>query len=185
MAGIQRRIERTARRRKRARVPRGRVLSALTTSTLALPGLAGSSELGDLGYTTEYRYSRYTEGDLPASKVQAGNEVVQRGIDHPSAQSFGCISEPQFPDQLERRDRYESIVERPTVTARQKAGHLPGHWSCIRRGVGRSRESLELVLDIGSPFTLPGDNDFALARFPFLRHGIKFCEMSKSLARPI
>jgi hypothetical protein len=81
MAGIQRRIERTARRPKRARVQRGRVLSALTTSTLALPGLAGSSELGDLGYTTEYRYSRYTEGDLPASKVQAGNEQDRMEIE--------------------------------------------------------------------------------------------------------
>ena len=81
MAGIRRRIERTARRRRRPRVPRGRVLSALTTSTLALPGLAGGSELGDLGFTAEYRYSRYTEGDLPASKIQAGNEQDRMEIE--------------------------------------------------------------------------------------------------------
>jgi len=62
-------------------VPRGRVLSALTTSTLALPGLAGGSELGDLGFTAEYRYSRYTEGDLPASKIQAGNEQDRMEIE--------------------------------------------------------------------------------------------------------
>src|SRR5574338_1239922 len=78
MAGLRRRIQRAARR---SRMPRGRVLYALTHSTLALPGLAAANELGDLGYTAEYRYARYTEGDLPASRIQAGNEQDRMEIE--------------------------------------------------------------------------------------------------------
>jgi hypothetical protein len=37
---------------------RGGVLSALTTSGLALPGMAPASEMGELGVTADYKYAR-------------------------------------------------------------------------------------------------------------------------------
>jgi hypothetical protein len=76
MAGTSRRLRRATRRRARRarRVPRGGVLSALTTSSLALPGLAHAGEVGgDLGYTAEYKFSRYSEDGISRSKVQAGD----------------------------------------------------------------------------------------------------------------
>lgn len=77
MAGGSRRTRRAASRRARRagrRVPRGGVLSALTTSSLALPGpTAHAAELGDLGYTAEYKFARYSEDPVSSSKVEAGD----------------------------------------------------------------------------------------------------------------
>lgn len=77
MARTTRRIRRAARRRRereRRGVPRGRVLRALTTSTLALPGLAAhASEFGELGYTAEYKFAQYIEDPLPNGRVESGD----------------------------------------------------------------------------------------------------------------
>ncbi|HVN37811.1 MAG TPA: DUF3570 domain-containing protein [Myxococcota bacterium] len=77
MAGITRRFRRAALRRHRPAwrgVPRGGALAALTTSSLALPGLAhAGGEFGDLGYTAEYKYSKYTEDQVTSSRVQSGS----------------------------------------------------------------------------------------------------------------
>ncbi|HXK24231.1 MAG TPA: DUF3570 domain-containing protein [Myxococcota bacterium] len=76
MAGITRRFRRAALRRRRPAwrgVPRGGALAALTTSSLALPGLAHAGEYGDLGYTAEYKYSKYTEDQVASSRVQSGS----------------------------------------------------------------------------------------------------------------
>ena len=75
MAG-SRRLRRAAQRRARRaqrRIPRGRVLQALTTSTLALPGIAHANEFGELGIGADYKFSRYTEDSLPNSKVSLGS----------------------------------------------------------------------------------------------------------------
>src|SRR5262245_16232694 len=77
MARTTRRIRRAAaRRRQRAwrGMPRGRVLKALTTSSLALPGMAAhAAELGELGYTADYKFARYTEDDITNSRVDVGS----------------------------------------------------------------------------------------------------------------
>jgi hypothetical protein len=68
-----------ARRRARAlRAPRQRqhsVLRALTSSALALPGLAGSAhaDAPEGRYSGSYAFSLYREDDLPASKLSTGS----------------------------------------------------------------------------------------------------------------
>jgi len=74
MAGSTRRIRRAAqRRRARAwrRVQRGGVLSALSASSLALPGMAHAGEMGDLGITADYKFARYIEDPITSSRVQS------------------------------------------------------------------------------------------------------------------
>jgi hypothetical protein len=77
MAGSTRRIRRAAQRR-RARawrsVQRGGVLSALSASSLALPGMAAhAAEMGELGITADYKFARYTEDQVTSSRVQSGS----------------------------------------------------------------------------------------------------------------
>ena len=62
---------------KRQRTPRlrtaGSALRALTTSALALPGIAGAEgQTGEI--SLEYGFSHYSEDKLPASKVTDGGE---------------------------------------------------------------------------------------------------------------
>jgi hypothetical protein len=76
MAGSTRRIRRAAqRRRARAwrRVQRGGVLSALSASSLALPGMAHAGEMGELGVTADYKFARYVEDPVTSSRVQSGS----------------------------------------------------------------------------------------------------------------
>ena len=77
MAGTTRRIRRAARRRRaRAwqRVQRGGVLSALSASSLALPGMAhAESEMGEVGITADYKFARYTEDQVTSSRVLSGS----------------------------------------------------------------------------------------------------------------
>jgi hypothetical protein len=96
MARTSRRFRRLAerRRRGRGRVPRGRVLSALTTSTLALPGLAAqASELGELGFSADYKFARYMEDDLASSRVDVANETSRYEIDVHQIQLGGPITD--------------------------------------------------------------------------------------------
>jgi len=74
-ARLRRRVQS---RRKRARRRRARkALQALTTSALALPGLAGgaAAQSREERFTSEYAYSFYSEDALPRSKVTAGGET--------------------------------------------------------------------------------------------------------------
>ena len=77
MAGTTRRIRRAARRRRaRAwqRVQRGGVLSALSASSLALPGMAhAGSEMGEVGITADYKFARYVEDEVTSSRVESGS----------------------------------------------------------------------------------------------------------------
>jgi hypothetical protein len=96
MARTTRRFRRAAQRRQaraHARVPRGRVLSALTTSTLALPGLAHAAEFGELGYSADYKFARYTEDSLPSGRVDVGNETSRYEIDIHQVQLGGPITD--------------------------------------------------------------------------------------------
>lgn len=72
---------RRARRRRRQR-RRGApsVLQALTTSTLALPGVA-AAETPSEQISAEYSFSRYTEKDLKATQVTLGSETSRYEID--------------------------------------------------------------------------------------------------------
>ena len=68
-----------ARRHKRKRQ---QTLHALTSSALALPGLASQALAeGDLGITAEYNYAKYTEDDISSSNVAPGNETSRYEID--------------------------------------------------------------------------------------------------------
>jgi hypothetical protein len=76
-----------ARRRQRrqgslagARLPS--VLHALTTSALALPGIAGGAAAQDRSdYVADFSYSRYREDDLKSSKVYNNGETGRYEID--------------------------------------------------------------------------------------------------------
>ncbi len=73
---------RSARRRaQRKRKPSA--LAALTSGALALPGLAGSAAAEGLidQISSEYNFSRYSEGSIPASKVAPGSERGRYDID--------------------------------------------------------------------------------------------------------
>ena len=73
---------RTARRRAQRRRKHS-ALAALTSGALALPGLAGSAAAEGMGdrFSSEYNYSRYSEGSIPASKVAPGSERGRYDID--------------------------------------------------------------------------------------------------------
>lgn len=76
------RLRRHRRRRERlARRPS--ILRALTTSTLALPGIAGSAsaETPSESYTAAYNYSRYSEEELSGSDVSVGSETERYEIE--------------------------------------------------------------------------------------------------------
>jgi hypothetical protein len=73
---------RSARRRaQRRRKPSA--LAALTSGALALPGLAGSAAAEGLTdqISSEYGFSRYSEGSISASKVAPGSERGRYDID--------------------------------------------------------------------------------------------------------
>lgn len=75
---------RRARRRRRSRASRRpSVLQALTTSTLALPGIAGSvaAESPTDQVTADYSYARYQEDPLKSSQVTAGGETRRYDIE--------------------------------------------------------------------------------------------------------
>lgn len=71
----ERRARLRRRRTKRERVAGSPVLQALTTSTMALPGLAGSAAADTPveQITAEYSYSRYTEDSISSGKVASGS----------------------------------------------------------------------------------------------------------------
>lgn len=84
----QREATRRTRARRRAQRmprpgPRSAVLQALTSSALALPGMAAraSAESGPVEFRTDYRYSRYTEDGIDSSKVTPGGETDRYEID--------------------------------------------------------------------------------------------------------
>jgi len=70
-------------RRKAAVAKLSPALHALTTSALALPGIAGSASAATpiSEYTAEYGYSQYREDALPSSKVAPGQERERYEID--------------------------------------------------------------------------------------------------------
>ena len=76
---------RRARKRRRQRLGTGAspVVRALTSSTLALPGLASSAaaESPALEIQTDYTYSNYKEDALDPSKVTPGGETSRYEID--------------------------------------------------------------------------------------------------------
>jgi hypothetical protein len=75
------RLRRRARRRATAGL--SPALHALTTSALALPGIAGSAsaDTPSSEYTAEYSYSRYQEDDLSSSKVAPGQVRERYEVD--------------------------------------------------------------------------------------------------------
>lgn len=76
-----RRARRRRRRERGARALRGpSVLQALTTSTLALPGLA-AAETPTEQISAEYSFSRYEEKELSSSQVTLGSETQRYEID--------------------------------------------------------------------------------------------------------
>jgi hypothetical protein len=89
MSGKQRqRVERARRARRRRRLARrgaGRpsILQALTTSTLALPGIAGSAaaDTPTEQVTAEYSFARYSEDELSDWNVATGGETSRYEID--------------------------------------------------------------------------------------------------------
>jgi hypothetical protein len=94
VAKASRRFRRAARRRALRGLPRGRVLKALTSSTLALPGLAShADELGSLGIEADYKYARYSEDRIPSSKVTPGGERDRYTIDVNQVHLSGPITE--------------------------------------------------------------------------------------------
>lgn len=72
------RLRRRARRRAIAGL--SPALQALTTSALALPGIARAATPIE-EYSAEYSFARYHEDDLPSGKVAAGNERERYEID--------------------------------------------------------------------------------------------------------
>ena len=79
---------RRRRARRRARRSAGRstqspVLRALTSSTLALPGIGGaaSADSPPLEVSAEYNYARYTEDDVDGSKLSPGSTGERYEID--------------------------------------------------------------------------------------------------------
>lgn len=99
MAGTTRRMRRAAqRRRARAwrRVQRGGVLSALSASSLALPGMAAhANEMGELGITADYKFARYIEDEVTSSRVASGSnhryeiDVHQVALGFPVTERIG------------------------------------------------------------------------------------------------
>ena len=91
MSGKERqRVERARRARRRRRQARRRgaprrpsILQALTTSTLALPGIAGSAAADTPieQITAEYSFARYEEDDLSDTQVVLGGETSRYEID--------------------------------------------------------------------------------------------------------
>ncbi len=77
-----RRRERT-RRAAGMRAARSPVLCALTSSTLALPGIAGtaSADAPPLGVTADYSYAHYSEDDIKSGKLQPGSSGERYEID--------------------------------------------------------------------------------------------------------
>jgi hypothetical protein len=81
------RQKRDRRRQRRNAVKRRRtqssVLRALTTSTLALPGLAGSTlaDSAPEGIQAHYNYSHYTEDDISGGKLAPGSTGQRYEID--------------------------------------------------------------------------------------------------------
>jgi hypothetical protein len=79
-----RRARQRRRQRRRSAVARlSPALHALTSSALALPGIAGSAAADTpiSEYTAEYSFSRYSEDDLSSSKVSPGNERERYEVD--------------------------------------------------------------------------------------------------------
>jgi hypothetical protein len=88
MSGKQRqRMERARRARRRRRLAqrggRPSILQALTTSTLALPGIAGSAAADTPieQVTSEYSFSHYVEDELSSAQVAIGGETKRYEID--------------------------------------------------------------------------------------------------------
>lgn len=95
------RVERARRaRQRRRRTQRDRVgrrpsvLQALTTSTLALPGIAGSAtaETPAEQYSGSYSFSRYAEDDIDSNKVSSGS-TERYEIDIHQLQLSGPLTE--------------------------------------------------------------------------------------------
>jgi hypothetical protein len=76
---LNRRARRRRARARRRRAAKRSALRALTSSALALPGLAAADGPG--GYEAVYDYSRYMEDDLKGSKVAPGGERSRYEID--------------------------------------------------------------------------------------------------------
>lgn len=76
-----RRARQRRRRSRRERLAQGQtILQALTTSTLALPGLAGAETASDQ-YSAEYSFARYSEHELSDAQVTLGSETERYEID--------------------------------------------------------------------------------------------------------
>jgi hypothetical protein len=115
MAGT-RRIRRAAqRRRARAwrRVQRGGVLSALSASSLALPGLAvHASELGEIGVTADFKWARYVEDEVTSSRVESGSnsryeiDVYQAAVGFPVTERVRLDFEMAYEEMTGATPRY-------------------------------------------------------------------------------
>jgi hypothetical protein len=87
MSGKQRqRMERARRARRRRRLARRgapSILQALTTSTLALPGIASSAaaDTPTEQVSAEYSFAKYVEDDLSPAQVAIGGETSRYEID--------------------------------------------------------------------------------------------------------
>lgn len=81
------RAQRARRRRQQRRRTTGSRISpalhALTTSALALPGIAGSAsaDTPTTEYSADYAFSRYSEDDLSSSDVAAGQKTERFEVD--------------------------------------------------------------------------------------------------------
>ena len=78
------RARRRRQQRRRAAIARiSPALRALTTSALALPGIAGSSSADTpiTEYSADYAFSRYSEDDLSSSKVAQGQDTERYEVD--------------------------------------------------------------------------------------------------------
>lgn len=91
----QRARQRRRQRRRSAAARLSPALHALTTSALALPGIAGSASAATplAEYTAEYSFSRYHEDDLKSSKVADGQERKRYEVDMHQFRLAGPLGE--------------------------------------------------------------------------------------------